>query len=54
MSNFWITVIVLLIIAIIVIVVLARLYRKATREISLIRTLAESIRKVTRRGGDDG
>ncbi|MEM7303088.1 MAG: flotillin domain-containing protein [Pseudomonadota bacterium] len=38
MSNFWISLIVLLIIAIIVIVVLARLYRKATREISLIRT----------------
>lgn len=38
MSTFWTTLIVVLIVAIIVIVILARLYKKATREVSLIRT----------------
>ena len=38
MSGLVTTLIVLVIVAIVVIVVLARLYRKATREVSLIRT----------------
>ena len=38
MSAFWTTLIVLVVIAVVVIVVLARLYRKASREVSLIRT----------------
>lgn len=38
MSGFLTTLIVLVVVAIVVIVVLARLYRKATREVSLIRT----------------
>ncbi|MEM9012122.1 MAG: flotillin domain-containing protein [Pseudomonadota bacterium] len=38
MSTFWTTLIVLIIVAVIAVVVLAQLYRKATREVSLIRT----------------
>jgi len=38
MSGFWITVILLLILAAIIIAVLAALYKKSTREVSLIRT----------------
>lgn len=38
MSGFLTTLIILVIVAIVVIVILARLYRKATREVSLIRT----------------
>lgn len=38
MSGVLTTLILLVIVAIVVIVILARLYRKATREVSLIRT----------------